>query len=164
MADVSVANYTEQGGAKTVIGGEIDVTGTLKKASVAVTATAAELNALHSQAAVAADFAKLHAITVAAAVINKLVQSPTAGIAITAGVVAFTGSTSFNTGLAAVVAREATPVSDPSVTNGMYVTAAPGTTTGYIIVNSWKPTAANNVEPVAGTALVTVNWVAVGPS
>lgn len=39
-----VDNYTEQGGAKTVIGGEIDITGTLKKASVEITASAAELN------------------------------------------------------------------------------------------------------------------------
>lgn len=40
------SNYTEQGGAKTVIGGEIDITGTLKKGSVEITATAAELNAV----------------------------------------------------------------------------------------------------------------------
>ena len=39
-----VKNYTEQGGEKTVIGGEIDVTGALKKASVEITASAAELN------------------------------------------------------------------------------------------------------------------------
>jgi hypothetical protein len=38
----------------------------------AVTATVAEINALHSQAAVAADFAKLHAITASAAEVNKV--------------------------------------------------------------------------------------------
>ena len=42
MANVS--NYTEQGGDKTVVGGEIDVTGTMKKGSVEITATSAELN------------------------------------------------------------------------------------------------------------------------
>lgn len=40
----NVSNYTEQGGAKTVIGGEIDITGTLKKSSVEISASAAELN------------------------------------------------------------------------------------------------------------------------
>lgn len=44
----NTANYTEQGGARTVIGGEIDVVsgGALKLAGTAVTKTAAELNAL----------------------------------------------------------------------------------------------------------------------
>ncbi len=40
----NTSNYTEQGGARTVIGGEIDVTGDLKIDAVAVTATADELN------------------------------------------------------------------------------------------------------------------------
>lgn len=41
-------NYTEQGGARTVIGGEIDIVtgGALKIAGVAVTKTAAQLNEL----------------------------------------------------------------------------------------------------------------------
>lgn len=44
----NTANYTEQGGARTVIGGEIDVVtgGALKIAGTAITKTAAELNAL----------------------------------------------------------------------------------------------------------------------
>lgn len=44
----SIKNYTEQGGERTVIGGEIDVVtgGALKLAGTAVTKTAAELNAL----------------------------------------------------------------------------------------------------------------------
>ena len=44
----NTANYTEQGGARTVIGGEIDVVtgGALKLAGTAITKTAAELNAL----------------------------------------------------------------------------------------------------------------------
>lgn len=42
----NVSNYIEQGGARTVIGGEIDIVsgGSLKIAGVAVSATAAELN------------------------------------------------------------------------------------------------------------------------
>lgn len=46
MSEYNVVNYTEQGGAKTVIGGEIDITGVLKLAGAAVNATAAQLNAL----------------------------------------------------------------------------------------------------------------------
>ena len=51
MANVS--NYTEQGGDKTVVGGEIDVTGALKKDSTEITATAAELNILDGVTATA---------------------------------------------------------------------------------------------------------------
>jgi hypothetical protein len=45
---VNVSNYTEQGGARTVIGGEIDIVsgGSLKIAGTAVSASAAELNIL----------------------------------------------------------------------------------------------------------------------
>ena len=48
MAHVLVKNYTEQGGARTVIGGEIDVItgGAVKIAGTAITKTAAEINAL----------------------------------------------------------------------------------------------------------------------
>ncbi len=47
LGDVASArplNYTANGGATTVIGGTLDVTGTLKTGSVAITSTAAELN------------------------------------------------------------------------------------------------------------------------
>lgn len=46
--------------------------GAFKLGGVAVTATAAELNALHSQGVVAADAAKLHALTASAAELNIL--------------------------------------------------------------------------------------------
>lgn len=42
----NVKNYIEQGAERTVIGGEIDITGTLKLDGVEVTATAAQLNKL----------------------------------------------------------------------------------------------------------------------
>lgn len=44
MAGNNTLNYEEQGGAKWVVGGEIDVTGTLSIGSAAITASAAELN------------------------------------------------------------------------------------------------------------------------
>lgn len=48
MAGENVQNYTEQGGARTVIGGELDVVsgGSLKLAGTALSTTAAEVNAL----------------------------------------------------------------------------------------------------------------------
>ncbi len=81
---------------------------------------------------------------------------------ITGGVVAFTGSTVINTSMATVVAKVASQVSDPSVTNGQYVTVEDGDTAGWIRVKSWKPTAANNVEPAEGSASVTASWFALG--
>lgn len=44
VASARPLNYTANGGATTVIGGTLDVTGTLKTGSVAITSTAAELN------------------------------------------------------------------------------------------------------------------------
>lgn len=44
MSGENTSNYKEQGGASLVIGGTIDITGTLKIGSAAVTSTAAELN------------------------------------------------------------------------------------------------------------------------
>lgn len=44
----STKNYTEQGGEKTVIGGEIDITGTFKLGGTQVTASATQLNKLVS--------------------------------------------------------------------------------------------------------------------
>jgi hypothetical protein len=48
MAYEQTKNYEEQGGARTVIGGELDIVagGTLKIAGTAITQTAAQLNAL----------------------------------------------------------------------------------------------------------------------
>lgn len=263
MPDNNVANYKEQGGARDVIGGSLDVVsggeidfesgGACKIAGVALTATAAELNAVHSQGAVAADYAKLHAVTVTAAqinrtgvtttgvveaskvvvvdankkidtldittpliggttitataaqlnragvttagtveaskvvvvgaskdvdhlritelmlgavtvtvtgtVLNKLIQAATAGIAITGGQIAFTGSTAINTGLASVNGFGATQVSTPSLTTGIIVTAIPGSTAGYIVVLSWKGS-----DPVANDVSTTAAWSAIGPA
>ena len=75
MANVS--NYTEQGGDKTVVGGEIDVTGALKKDSTEITATAAELNYLDNDDLTAADLQKLADITSAASALNVLITNTT---------------------------------------------------------------------------------------
>jgi len=89
-------------------------------------------------------------------------QVPVADAAVTAGEVAFTDSISFATGLATVLAVVASQVSNPSVTDGMWVTASKGTTAGWAIVSSWRPTAANNLEPAAGSASITAAWAAWG--
>ncbi len=44
MGSYNTLNYREQGGASDVIGGTLDITGTLKLDSTAITASAAEIN------------------------------------------------------------------------------------------------------------------------
>ncbi len=78
----NVKNYNEQGGARTVIGGSLDVAsggdldiesgGALKIAGTQITATAAELNYLDNSALNAADLAKLAAITATSTEVNIL--------------------------------------------------------------------------------------------
>lgn len=102
-------------------------------------------------------------VTVTGTTLNLMVQAATAGIAVTGGQLAFTGSTAIDTGLATVNSFAASQVSDPSVTVGLYVTAIPGSTAGYIEIKSWRPTAAGDNEPAAGAESVTASWVAVGP-
>ena len=266
MPDVNVANYKEQGGARDVIGGSLDVVSggeidfesgsALKIAAVTVTVSADEVNQLDGAAVTAADFVKLHAITATSTQLNRtsvttagvveaskvvvvdankkidtldvttpliggvtvtataaqinrtgvttagtveaskavvvgankdvdvfrietmllgavtvtvtgtnlnnMVKSTTVDAAVTAGEVAFTGSISFATGLATVVAVVASQVSTPSVTDGMYVTATKGTTAGWVEVFSWRPTAAGDAEPTAGAASITAAWAAHG--
>lgn len=81
----NVKNYNEQGGARTVIGGSLDVAsggdldiesgGALKIAGTAITASAAELNYLDNAALAAADLTKLAALTATSTEINYLDNS-----------------------------------------------------------------------------------------
>jgi hypothetical protein len=68
----NVSNYTEQGGEKTVIGGEIDITGDLKIDSTTVTSTAAELNILDGVTSTAAELNILDGVTATSIEINTL--------------------------------------------------------------------------------------------
>jgi hypothetical protein len=52
---------------------KINMTGGIQIGGVDMTSTAAELSALHSQAASSADFAKLHAVTASAAQLNNTI-------------------------------------------------------------------------------------------
>ena len=116
-----------------------------------VTATAAEVNALHSQGAVAADFAKLHAITATANELN-----------VNAGVTAGTVSAS------KTVVVDSNKAIDTLTVGGMYskVTAATaagvtvGATDGFLAIDTTSNAVACTVAaPSAGrylrTALVT---------
>ena len=161
----------------------IDVTTTFKLNGTQVTATAAQLNkaAVTTNGVVEANkvvvvgankevdhiqitelMVGAVTITVTGTQINNLAQGVAAGAKITGNVVAFTGTVDVNTGLASVVSKQATQVSNPSVTDGMYVTVVDATTAGWITVKSWKPTAANNVEPAAGSASITASWQVIG--
>jgi hypothetical protein len=51
----NVSNYTEQGGARTVIGGEIDVTGTFKADGVEISTQSAAVQAITAAGAITAD-------------------------------------------------------------------------------------------------------------
>ena len=78
----NVKNYNEQGGARTVIGGSLDVAsggdldiesgGALKIAGTQVTASAAELNYLDNSSLAAADLTKLATLTANATELNIL--------------------------------------------------------------------------------------------
>lgn len=99
------------------------------------------------------------------------VTSPVAGVAagykVARGVASITGSGTVVTGLATVVAIVATMQADASLSNGIEVTATIGDqagtpAAGSVILKVWKPTANNDVTPIASAAAVSVNWVAVG--
>jgi hypothetical protein len=80
----------------------LDVVNTLKIGGTALTATAAELNALAGQGAVAADFAKLHALTPGANEINVL-------DGVTAGATFVIGAEAGNAINVGIQLRDATP-------------------------------------------------------
>jgi hypothetical protein len=83
MSQNQTSNYTEQGGARTVIGGSLDVAsggdldiesgGALKIAGTAVTASAAELNALAGTGLSAAELGFLNGATAGTQVASKAV-------------------------------------------------------------------------------------------
>jgi predicted RecA/RadA family phage recombinase len=89
------------------------------------------------------------------------------GYKLARGVASITGSGTVVTGLATVVAIVATMQADASLSNGIEVTATIGDqagtpAAGSVILKVWKPTAANDVTPIASAAAVSVNWVAIG--
>lgn len=99
--------------------------------------------------------------------INEAVAQPSVegvgpGYAIARGVSSITGTSTFATGLATVVACGASLGENAALTgNAVSVDPAPGTA-GQITVKVWKPTASGDCTPIAATAAKSVNWWAIG--
>jgi len=146
MVSQNVANYKEPGGARDVVRGSLDI------------ASGGEVDFESGSTLKIAGTT----ITISASRINRGVSSTGAGIAVTGGEVVVTGTLSFSTGLSTVNVVVVSQNTDPITSGGMWVQARKATTAGWVIVNSFKPTAANDVNPVYGTAATTTDWVAVG--
>ncbi len=100
------------------------------------------------------------AAILAAAVANP-VAAPAAGYKVARGISAVTGTLDVDTGLATVTGVSAVLYEDPVLAQAMWVTAAAGAA-GHVVLKTWKPTAAADATPVAGSAAKNVAWVAVG--
>jgi len=141
---VNTLNYEEQGGARTVIGGEIDIVsgGKLKINGVDVTAGAGGSNV----AGVAAGYKVARGVHQQAAASDTVV-----------------------TGLTTVVAIVASWRDTPTL-NQMFVTATIGNqagapAAGSVLIKTFKPTANNDVTPTAATDFtdnLSVDWIAIG--
>jgi hypothetical protein len=148
-------NYTEQGGARTVVGGSLDVAsggeidiesgGALKIAGVAITATAADLNGLPPAGVtgVAASY--------------KLARGQT-----TVG----SASDTVVSGLTTIVAVVASLNDDP-VDGCQFVSASIGNqagapAAGSFYLKTWKAVDGDATLVAATTASKKVNWIAIG--
>ena len=110
----------------------------------------------------------LDGLTVTTAKINLLTQGVASGYKIARGVATIgSASDTIVTGLATVVDAVVSLVGDPSMTH-MYSTCTVGNQTGQptagsIIIKSWKPTAVNDVTPIAAAdVFANVAWIAIG--
>ena len=142
---VNTLNYEDQGGGRTVIGGEIDIvdSGKLKLAGVDVTA----------------------ALTIASQVVGV-----GAGYKVARGVhQQAAASDTIVTGLSTVVAIVAAWRDTPTLKQ-MFVTATIGNqagapAAGSVLIKTFKPTANNDVTPTAATDFtdnLAVDWIAIG--
>lgn len=108
------------------------------------------------------------AITATGAAINALVQGVAGGYKIARGI-RTTGAAQEDvaTGLTTVVAAVTCLVGDPGLTH-MWTSCTPGDqagapAAGSIRIFSWKPTAADNVTPIAATStFANTAWIAIG--
>ena len=132
----NVSNYKEQGGARTVIGGEIDIVsgGALKIAGSDRTAALAT-----APAGVAA------------------------GYVVARGTIALDGSnpTAITTGLTTVTGFSATLQGSSAPGTGTSVLTHT-ISSGTVSVYAWKVTAAGDATLIASTGTETISWVAVG--
>lgn len=124
-------------------------------AGTSVTSSATELNILDG-------------VTKTSEQINLLVQGVASGYKLAHGTATIgTASDTIVTGLATVVDAVVTMVGDPSMTH-MLSTCTKGDqagspAAGSIIIKSWKPTAVNDVTPIAASdVFANVSWIAMG--
>ena len=110
----------------------------------------------------------LDGITVTTAKINLLAQGVAAGYKIARGTATIdAASKDIVTGLTTVIGAVVSLVGDPSMTHiSSTVTVgdqAGAPASGSIRIKSWKPTATNDVTPIAATStFANVAWVAIG--
>lgn len=107
-------------------------------------------------------------VTNTAAEINLLTAGVAAGYKVARGVATIdAASKDIVTGLTTVVAAVVSMVGDPSLTHLMSSVTVGNQTNapvaGSIRIKSWKPTAANDVTPIAATStFASVAWIAIG--
>lgn len=107
-------------------------------------------------------------MTKTAAEMNLLTAGVAAGYKIARGVASIdAASKDIVTGLTTVVAAVVSMVGDPSMTHFMSSVTVGNQTNapvaGSIRIKSWKPTAANDVTPIAATStFASVSWIAIG--
>jgi hypothetical protein len=88
-----------------------------------------------------------------------------AGYKIARGVTAVTGTADVTTGLATVVSCTATLATDVSLNANDASISIPtqsGGTAGHVTLKVWKPTATNDVTPIASTSATNTAWLCVG--
>lgn len=146
----------------------LDVLNRFRIGDVEVTATAAELNKLDGVTATTSEINKLAGLTAGTGQLNLALAYMLAGKKVAFGVQAIgAAQEDVATGLSKCDFALCCLVGAPSLTHMFSVvtvgnqTNAP--TTGKIRINSYKPTAANDVTPIAASdVFANVAWVAIG--
>jgi len=101
------------------------------------------------------------------AALTNPVLAAGSGYKLATGVATVTGSATVATGLTTVVSVTATMQEDFSLTNGIGCSGSVGDQSGApaagsVVIKCWKPTASNDVTPIASGAALHVNWTARG--
>lgn len=141
MSGEITKNYTEQGGERSVIGGELDiVTGGLLK--IAGTDRTAALTTAAAAVAAGYKIARGQHTTIAAA---------------------DTVATGLATVVAVVACLESDPVDDPFMCTAQVGNQSGAPVAGSVIIKTWKNTSGTDPTPAAATTFSKlVNWIAIG--
>lgn len=139
-------------------------------AGTSVTSTAAEINVLHniSPTLTYSELNLLDGVTKTTGEINLLMTGYEGGYKLARGTATIdAASKDVVTGLTTVVAVVVSMTGDPSMTHYMSSATvgdqAGAPAAGSIRIKSWKPTAANDVNPIPATSpFGNVSWVAIG--